>query len=146
MVSVQLVYSSAPVDYNFRTQLSRHLQPLAQKGLISEWHEELIPPGSNTAEEIRRAWRNADILLLLLSADYLASDLFQNNEMVDALERQRLGQLRVVPVLLRPCNWQMSSLQHLQALPRDGKPVTKLDNRNDALLTIVEKLQKLITS
>src|ERR1700757_4185002 len=120
MVPVRLVYSSAPADYAFREQLSAHLQTLVQNGLLSEWHEQLVPVGSEGAQERHRAWQSADVILLLLSADYLASDAFNRDEMQQALDRHRTGQVRIVPILLCPCDWQPTLVTRLQYLPRNG--------------------------
>lgn len=114
-VPVLLVYSFAPADAAFREQLSMHLSPLVQNGVLTEWYEQLIPPGADVARERQKAWQSADILLLLLSADYFASGAFDQQEMRQALERHRSGQVRLVPLLLRPCNWQATFLADLQS-------------------------------
>jgi DNA polymerase III delta prime subunit len=145
-VSIKLVYSSAPTDYTFCEQLSAHLHSLVQNGLLSEWREQLIPPGTEVAQERQRAWRSADILLLLLSADYFLSDAYNDQEMQLALERHRSGQVLVVPILVRPCDWQSTVVGHLQCLPRGGMPITTWENRDAALLSIAQELRQLITS
>lgn len=144
-IPVRLVYSLAPDDDAFREQLSAHLQPFIQKGLLTEWHEQLIPAGSSPTQERQRAWQSADILLLLLSADYFASDAFNLQTIVQALDRHRSGQIQVVPLLLRSCDWQSTPLAEVQCLPRNGKPVTLWENRDDALFSIVQELRRLIT-
>jgi hypothetical protein len=142
---VRLVYSSVPADEAFREQLSTHLHTLVQNGLVSEWYEQQIPAGSDVVTERHHAWQSADILLLLLSADYFASDAFDSHEMQQALDRHRSGQLRIVPLLLRPCDWQSTLVAGLQCLPRNGKPLSKWDDRDDAFLTIVQDLRHIIT-
>lgn len=141
---VRLVYAYAPSDEVFREQLSAHLQPLIQKGLLSEWHEQLIPAGSNPKQERQKAWQSADILLLLLSADYFASDAFDPDEIERALGRHRSGHMHVIPLLLRPCDWQSTLVAEVQSLPRNGKPVTLWENRDDALFSVVQELRRLI--
>lgn len=142
---VQLVYSYAPVDDGLREQLSIHLAPLAQNSLLAEWHEQLIPAGANRTQERQKAWQSADILLLLVSADYFASDAFDNHELQQALERHRSGHMHLIPLLLRPCDWQTTSLGEVQCLPRNGKPVTLWENRDDAFFSIVQDLRSIIT-
>lgn len=143
-VPLKLVYASVSADDEIREQLSAHLRPLAQNGLLSVWHEGLIPPGNEVDEERRRAWLAADVLLLLLSADYLNSDIGQ--EMQGALERSRSGQLLIIPILVRPCDWQSSVVGHLQCLPRDGSAVTAWKDRDVALHAIAQELRQIITS
>jgi hypothetical protein len=143
---MKLVYSSAPADYALREQLAAHLHLLVRKGLLTEWHAQLMPAGAHAAWERQRAWRSADILLLLLSADYFVSEEYDNHDMQQALERHRLGQLLIIPILIRPCDWQSTSVAHLQCLPRDGIPVTMSENQDAALLPIAQEIHQLITS
>ncbi|BCL79632.1 TIR domain-containing protein [Ktedonobacteria bacterium brp13] len=143
---IKLVYSLAPADDAFREQLSAHLHSLVQNGLLSEWHKQLIPAGVEVAHERRRAWRSADIILLLLSADYFLSEDYDDQEMQQALERHRSGQTLIVPILIRPCDWQSTVVAHLQCLPRNGKPVTQWDDRDESLLSIAQELRHLITA
>lgn len=145
-VPIRLVYSSAPADDAFREQLSAHLQPLVHQGALTEWHEGLMPAGSDMVQERHRAWQSADILLLLLSADYLASSTFNHDEIQQALERHRSGHLLIIPLLLRPCDWQSTLVAHLQCLPRNGKPITQWDDRDEALFSTAQELRHIITS
>lgn len=143
---LKLVYSSAEADYAFCEQLSAHLHSLVQKGLLTEWHEQLIPAGSDVEQERHRAWHSADILLLLLSADYFLSDAYDDQEMQHALERYQSGQMLVVPILVRPFDWQSTIVGHLQCLPRNEEPVTSWESRDAALHSIAQELRQLITS
>ena len=143
-VPMKLIYSSASADDAFREQLSAHLHSLVQQGWLSEWHEQLIPAGTEVAQERRRAWRSADIILLLLSADYFLSDAYDDQEMQQALERHHLGQVLIIPVLLRPCEWQSATVGHLQCLPRNGIAVTLWEDRDAALLSVAQELHRLI--
>jgi DNA polymerase III delta prime subunit len=145
-VPLKLVYSSAPTDAAFCEKLSTHLHTLVQKGVLSEWQEQDILPGAPVAEERHRAWQSADILLLLLSAEYFLSPAYNEQEMQQALARHQAGQVRIVPVLLRPCDWQSTAVGQLQCLPRNGRPVTTWENREAALHAIAQELRQLITA
>ena len=144
MVPTKLVYSSAEADNPFRIRLSAHLSALTRQGLLVEWHEQLIAPGSAILEERRRACQAADILLLLLSADYFASGAFDDSEMQLALERQRRGQLLIMPILLRPCDWQATIVASLQVLPRNGEAITTWEEQDAALLSIAQEIRQRI--
>jgi energy-coupling factor transporter ATP-binding protein EcfA2 len=146
MASLKLVYSLAPADDRFRERLSSHLHSLVQKGQLIEWHEQLIPPGSDRTQERRLAWRSADILLLLLSADYFSSDACNNDEIQEALERHRQGTLLLVPILIRPCDWQATPLVDLQLLPRNKVPVTTWADQDEAFLSIALELRQLLSA
>jgi hypothetical protein len=143
---MKLVYSSVPADYPLREHLSAHLHVLVRKGLLTEWHEQLMLAGADVASERHHAWHSADILLLLLSADYFASDEYESQEMQQALKRHQLGQLLILPILLRPCDWQSTEIGHLQCLPRDGIPVTSQKDQDAALLSIAQEIHQLISS
>ena len=97
---------------------------LSDRTCFDVWHDRRIAPGQEWAGEIDDALEHADVVLLLVSADFLASDYCYDKEMTRALTRHEQGSARVVPVILRPCDWQSSPFGKLQALPLDGKPVT----------------------
>lgn len=143
---IKLVYASAPADAALREQLSAHLHLLIQGGLLSEWHEQRILAGTDATQERHRAWYSADVLLLLLSSDYFLSDAYNENEIQQALGRHRLGQILVVPILVRPCDWQATIVAHLQCLPRNGIPITMWENQDAALASVAQEIRQFITS
>src|SRR5437868_4372586 len=141
---VSVFYSYAHVDEALRQQLETHLSLLRRQGLISEWHDREILPGAQWAEEIDKHLQTASIILLLVSPDFLASDYCYEIEMQRALERHERGEARVIPIILRPCDWKTSPFAQLQSLPRDGKAVRTWQNQDEAFLTIAEGLRRVI--
>jgi GTPase SAR1 family protein len=139
-----LFYSYAHEDQALRDQLEKHLRQLQRQGLISEWHDRKILPGGMWADEIDAHLERASIILLLVSPDFLSSDYCYDIEMRRALERHESGEARVVPIILRPCDWQHSPLQDLQCLPRDGKPVTQWPDQDEVFNTITQGLRRVI--
>lgn len=144
-IPVRLVYSSAPADDVFRDRLSAHLRPLVQNGSLTEWSEYLIVPGSEIAKELQKAWQEADILLVLLSADYFASPEFDEARIQQALERHKAKQLLILPVIVRPCDWQATLFASLQCLPRNQQPITKWEHQDDAFHAIEQELYQIIS-
>ena len=140
----QLLYSYAHEDEALCDQLEKHLVQLQRQGLIASWHDRMIPPGGTWADEIDRHLETASIVLLLVSPDFLASNYCYDIEMQRALERHRLGLARVVPIILRPCDWQHPPLQDLQCLPRDGRPITQWPDQDAAFLDITRGLRRII--
>src|SRR5204863_2324106 len=136
-----LFLSYAQEDEALRAQLEKHLRLLQRQGLISTWHDRLILAGSNQAQEIENQLNMASIILLLISADFLASDYCYGIEMQRALERHQRGKARVIPIILRPCDWQTSPFAPRQCLPHDGKAVTVWQNPDEAFLDIVQGLR-----
>ena len=113
--------------------MAKHLKLLERQGLVKSWHDRQIGAGGSWEHEIDRNLREADVILLLISSDFLASDYCFDVEMKLALERHAAGEAVVVPVILRPVDWMAAPFGKLQALPRDGKAVTTFENLDAAL-------------
>lgn len=139
-----LFYVYAHADETLREQLEHHLSLLQRQGLLLPWHDRQIEAGEDWEHAIDEQLENASIILLLISPDFLASDYCYDNEMRRALERQRTGQARVIPLILRPCDWQTAPFGHLQALPRDGRAITTWTNQDEAFLQVSRSLRKLL--
>jgi DNA polymerase III delta prime subunit len=138
---ITVFFSYAQADQAVHDQLAIHLSQLKQDGLIEERQ---ILAGSNRTLEIDQALRRSHIILLLISANFLASDACYDVEMQQALERHRKGEVCVIPIIVHPCDWQHSPFAHLQCLPRNAKPISTWRNRNEAFVSIVQELRKVI--
>lgn len=119
-------------DAAFLEELRVHLKPLEYKGAIQLWYDGNIEPGVQWENAIQINLKQADIILLLVSPDAIASDYFYGREMTEALERHRQGTARVIPLILRPCAWMETPLAELQVLPKDGRPVSGWLDRDEA--------------
>src|SRR5579864_7896233 len=104
--TVTLFYSYAREDEILRAQLEKHLSSLRREGLIADWHDRQIVAGTDWAYAVSEHLRAASVILLLISSDFLASDYCFSIEMQQALERHKGGEARVIPVILRPVDWQ----------------------------------------
>jgi tetratricopeptide (TPR) repeat protein len=141
---ITVFYSYASADKEWRDQLANHLIQLKRDELISEWYDQQILAGSDRTQTIDKAIHSAHLILLLVSADFLASDTCYQIEMRQALERHRRGEARVVPIILRPCDWQSSQFAHLQYLPRNGQPIATWHNRDEAFVDVVAGIRNVI--
>ena len=139
-----LFYSYAHEDELLRNELEKHLSLLHRQGFISEWHDRQILAGDEWAQVIDEHLERASIILLLVSADFLASDYCYAIEMQRALERRKRGEARVIPIILRPCDWRNSPFATQQCLPRDGKAVTTWQDKDEAFLAIAQGLRRTI--
>lgn len=117
---------------------------LKRKGVIETWHDRRIGAGNEFAGSIDQELERADIILLLVSPDFLASNYCYAIEMKRALERHEGGTARVIPVILRPCDWLDAPFGKLLAVPRDGKPVTKWPDLDDAFLDVVQQIKEAL--
>lgn len=140
---LRVFYSYSHEDESARKRLETHLAVLRRQGIIAEWHDRRIAPGENWAEQIDQHLESADLILLLVSADFLASDYCYEKEMKRALERHETGSARVIPVILRTCDWQYETpFSRLQALPKDGKPVSTWEHVDDAYTDIAQGIRR----
>src|SRR5215510_5403622 len=113
--------SYAHADEVHRKTLAKHLSALEDEGLITIWHDRKITGGRVWAGAIDDALHSADIVLLLISADFLASDYCNDVELTEAIRCHDAAQMRVVPVILRSCDWEHSPFARFNALPPDGE-------------------------
>jgi hypothetical protein len=125
-------------------ELSKHLRLLERQGLVRTWHDRQIGAGDLWKQSIDRNLKDADIILLLISADFLASDYCFDIEMKTALERHAAEEALVVPVILRPVDWRGTPFRGLQSLPRDGKAVTTFENLDTAFEQVAAGIRAAI--
>lgn len=133
-----LFFSYSHADEGLRDQLEKQLAILVRQGVIDVWHDRRIAAGEEWAAAIDQHVESDDIILLLVSPDFLASDYCYEREMRRALERHEAGEAVVIPVILRPCHWHGAPFGKLQAVPKDGKPVTQMPDTDAALLEVAE--------
>jgi hypothetical protein len=138
--------SYAREDEVLREALEKQLAILRRQGLIATWHDRRIGAGTEWAKQIAGELEAADLILLLVSPDFLASDYIFDVELKRALERHEAGATRVIPIILRPCLWQRGAFAKLQALPTDGEPVTspKWGSLDAAFHNVAEGLARII--
>ena len=144
MASVFMSYSHT--DEQLRDELEKHLAGLRRQGVITTWHDRRIGPGEELHGQISAQLDAADIILLLISADFLDSDYCYDVEMTRAMERHEQGTARVIPVILRPCDWHGAPFGKLMAVPTDGKPVVKQATLDDGFLEVVRAIRQAAES
>ena len=117
---------------------------LERHGLISSWHDRKISPGDQWKNIIDEKFKSADIILLLISAEFIASDYCYEIEMKTALERHENGEAWVVPIIVRDCQWKKTPFANLQVLPKDGKPVNNWPDHDEVLRSIADEIENII--
>lgn len=141
---VEIFFSYSHCDEDLRDELEKHLAALKRESIVDTWHDRRIGAGREWAGEIDRHLESADVILLLISPDFIASDYCIDLEMKRALERHAAGEARVIPVILRPADWRTSGLAKLQALPRDGKALTTWSDRDTAFVEVAQGIRSAI--
>ncbi len=139
--SVALFYSYAHADEALRDFLDKHLASLKKEGVIDSWHDRMIDAGDEWENEIRDHLNTAQIILLLVSADFLASTYCYDIELSNALKRHDRGDACVIPVIIRSCDWHNTPIAKLQALPKDGRAVNSWGDRDEALTDIAKGIR-----
>ena len=130
-------------DQRLLGYLAKHLALLESERVIDPFTDRHIQAGDEWAGQIDQNLESADIILLLVSASFLASRYCNDIELKRALERHRRGEARVIPVILRPSEWERSVFAKLQALPEGGKPITKWPDRDEALMSVAQGIRKV---
>jgi hypothetical protein len=131
-------------DEKYLNDLRASLRVLERRGLIDWWHDRQIEPGWEWEEAIDKHLRTADIILLLISPDFMASDFVYEQEMQRAIDKHKRGVARAIPIIVRPTDWEWPPLDKLQALPKDAKPITTWPNRDEAWLDVVKGIRRAI--
>ena len=148
--ALELFYSYAHKDERWRRKLETHLSTLQRQGFVAGWHDRNISAGTAWQYEIDAHLNTADIILLLISSDFVASEYCYSVEMMRAIERHHTGEARVIPILLRPTDWKGTPFEQPQVLPSNARPVTRWQNRDDALLDVARgirgAIEELLTS
>jgi AAA domain-containing protein/TIR domain-containing protein len=141
---IKLFISYAHSDEGFQQELDNHLSVLKHQGIISAWDYRRLVPGQNWADQINSALNEAEVILLLISPRFIASEYCYSNEMARALERHEAREAFVIPIILSHCYWHSSPFSKLQALPKDARPITSWNDRDEAWTDVVQGLQRAI--
>ena len=140
----KLFYSYSHADEALRDELDKHLTMLRRQNLIEPWHDRCIPAGSEWAGEIDENLESADVILLLVSADFLTSNYCYEIEMNRAMERHEQGDATVIPVILRPCDWQSAPFGRVQGAPKNAEPITTWKNQDEAFVDAARYIRKVV--
>jgi hypothetical protein len=142
--AVEIFISYAHEDETLRRKLEKHLKLLQRQGLITTWYDREITAGEEWKNAIDSHLESANIILLLISSDFMASDYCYDIELNRALERHESNEVRVIPVILRAVDWHRSPFGKLIALPTDGKAITSWPNEDEAFTDVVRGLRRVI--
>lgn len=140
---LDLFYSYSHQDAAHRREFETHLSLLRRQGAVRGWSDLQIFPGDDWKVEIADHLRSADIIVLLVSAAFLASDYCYDVEMEAALRRHEQGTARVIPILVKPVDWESSPFGKLQALPPGAKPVVEWKSRDRAWTEVVRGIRRI---
>jgi TIR domain/CHAT domain len=143
-IDVFIAYSHQ--DEDLRAKLVVHLAGLKRQGKIAAWYDREIEAGSEWEAQLKAKLESAPVILLLISANFLASDYCYDTEMKRAIERHKLGTALVIPIILRPCDLDGSPFMTIQALPKDLRPITQWEDQDAAFVDVVKGIRRAVES
>lgn len=141
-IKIFLSYSRA--DEEMKTELDKHLIMLKRMDKIDVWQDRQILAGEEWDDAIKNEILESNIILLLISVDFNNSRYIWENELKVAMERQANGDCRVIPIILRTCEWSDMPYAKLQALPTGGKPVSSFTNKDEAYTNIAKGIRNVV--
>ncbi len=137
-------------DKEWREQLEKHLEILTSEEVLT-WSDQDIAAGDNWLEEIKNAMNEADVAILLISADFLTSRFIIEKEIPSILQKRQKEGIKVLPIIIKPCAWKkVGWLSSIQARPKDGKPLSAFKDdefqRDSIFAAIVEEVAEILRS
>lgn len=144
--SIKVFISYSHADQEMCKRLEEHLSSLKYSGKVTIWKDQKIAAGANWEDQISTHLNEADVILLLVSASFIASQYCWNKEVEVALKRHKTGEARVIPIILRPVDWQSTPLEQLQALPTGAKPVTQWGDPDAAFEDVARGIREITES
>lgn len=130
-------------DEAIKNELIKHLSPLKRLNLVADWHDRKLEAGDKWEQVISKNLEKADIIILLVSIDFINSEYCYDIEMDAALDRAAADRAVVIPVIARSCMWKSSRLAPFQALPTDGKAIVTWSNQDEALTLVAEGVRQV---
>jgi TIR domain/Leucine rich repeat len=143
---LKIFYCYAHEDKDLRDRIDKHLGTLKRLGHVIGWYDREIQAGTEWEREIETHLSTASVILLLVSADFVNSDYCYGVEMQKALKMHEKGEARVLPILLRPVDWQDSPFAKLQILPTGAKPITKWTDPEEALEDVAKQIRAVVAT
>jgi internalin A len=140
----RLFYSYSHKDEEHQADLEIHLTLLKRKGLLETWSDRKITAGQEWAGEIDKELDRANIILLIISPDFIASNYCYDIEMKRAIERHEAKEARVIPIIVRDVDWDIPPLRKLKALPKDAKPIKLWTDKDTAWKDVAAGISTVI--
>lgn len=140
----KLFISYSHRDEGLKNELISHLAPLKRQGLVSIWHDRRLTPGDRLDDEISQNLEDADIIVMLISSDFVQSEYCFGREMQRALERHEACDARAISIIVRPCHFHGLQIANFVLLPTDAKAVTTWSDRDSAWVDVVNGIRAAI--
>src|SRR6266700_3495521 len=143
-MAYQVFISYSHQDQTLREELDTHLANLKRQNIITSWYDGNIKPGEELQPQIIEHLNKAQIILLLVSANFIASDFCYSTEMKQAIARHNANKARVIPILLRPTDWKGAPFAKLKMLPTDAKAITSWPTHDEGFVDVIQGIRDAI--
>jgi hypothetical protein len=137
-------YSQSDMDSEFLEMLDNHLSLLEKNGIIESWHKKKLLPGDLLSKEVDQHFEKANIILSLISIEYLSQDYNFDIEIKRAMERHACGHVKLIPILLRPVDWQATPFAKIKPLPNNGKPISLWSDKEEAFAEVAMGIRSIV--
>ena len=141
---LEVFISYSHKDRTLCNELATHLSNLRKQDIISDWYDGDIIAGTEWEKQIIDQLNTAKIILLLISANFMASDFCYSIELRQAIDRHDANQVRVIPIILRPTDWKGAPFAKLKMLPTDAIPVTKWPTHDEGFVDVIRGIREAI--
>jgi hypothetical protein len=142
--AARIFLSYAHDDEDMKSELEKHLKVLKRSAKVDVWSDRQISAGQEWNESIQAELANANVILLLISVDFNASDFIWDEELARAMERHEAGTARVIPIILRKCEWSSLPYAKLQALPKNATPITEYEDCDVAYTEVAQAIERVV--
>jgi hypothetical protein len=143
-MTIEAFISYSHADEKALERLHKHLAMLTRDEVLNAWSDHQIRAGDKLAAKVDVSLEGSQLFIALLSPDYLASNYCYEKEFQHAQQLAAAGKIKIIPVILEPCDWLASPFREYMALPKDGKPISEWANQNNAYLDVVTGLRLAI--
>lgn len=143
MKAIKLFISYSHQDEKYKDQLLVHLSALKRRGIIEEWHDRELITGQEWDGKIKQELLDSDIIILLISSDFIASNYCYETEITKAIEMHDQGNAFVIPIILRPCDWKDLPFSKIQGLPKDAKPLSTWYDIDEGFVDVINGIKRL---
>lgn len=140
-----LFISYAHEDEKFKNELQKHFSGLVNQGVIESWDGRAILPGEDWNDAVKKKLGEAQIVLFLVSADFMASEYIKDVEIKKTMERHNSGLVKIIPVIVRPCDFKALPIGKYQALPKGAVPIIDWPSQDAAYMDIVNQVRKMLS-
>jgi hypothetical protein len=127
--------------------LKVHLKPLERKGIIDFWDDTKIAAGTLWKDEISEAICTSRVAILLLSADFIASDFISEHVLPRLLSRAESGGTTILPLIISPCLLNGSGLDTFRPIPTPhNRPLKALERveQEQVLVNVTQTIQGML--